>query len=205
MPAPASSAAVSRAASPPRPAACRRTATITSPLCASSAGRAASTASAGAGLLRSARRPRCPAPPPRPRRAPPPCRAPPPGPAATAPACRRGGQHVRQHRAAADGVQHLGQVRAHAHALAGGQNDDQVRLSAHRAVAVLPVLQLLNPADFVGGSRIGRNRTMPCHADDKPCNAARPAAPGKPMALQTHVHNPCAGTRAPALTDPPRI
>ena len=43
----------------------------------------------------------------------------------------RDGEHVRQHRAAGDGVQHLGHRRAHAHALAGGENDDQQRVLGH--------------------------------------------------------------------------
>ena len=113
----------------------------------SSAARAASTASAVPRLRRSARRSRCPAPP----RSASARTASMPGATTSASRdgtrCLRRRQHMGQHRTAADAVQHLGQVRAHAHALACGQNDDQVRLSAHRAAAVLPVLQLLNPTD----------------------------------------------------------
>ena len=64
--------------------------------------------------------------------APPPCPAPPPAASWLAPAAWAIGQHVRQHRAAADAMQHLGPARAHAHALAGGKDDDQKRVFGHR-------------------------------------------------------------------------
>ena len=42
-----------------------------------------------------------------------------------------GGEHVTEHRAAGDGMQHLGQARAHAHALAGSEDDDQQGMLGH--------------------------------------------------------------------------
>ena len=42
-----------------------------------------------------------------------------------------GRQHVRQHRAPADGMQALGQLGVHAHALAGGKDNDQERAVDH--------------------------------------------------------------------------
>ena len=153
---------------------------------------------------RAARKSRSRAPGAPPRRAPRSMPGPPPAPACGA-RCLRRCQHVGQHRAAADRVQHLGQVGAHAHALAGSQHDDQQGSIGHRALLmcgrfVLHYHQFCNAAyDYATIVPGAAKRAQICgsavHIAELP-RGSRPARHNA-MASEAHVHNP--GRRTPAL------
>ena len=121
-------------------------------------------------------------------------------------------QRMGQHRPAADGMEHLRQVRAHAHALAGGKEDDQQGSIGHGAlligalrVALPSVRQCRDDATIMLGPRkTGPNSASVCRAKAGPPGADR-LSRHNAMASEAHVHNP-GRPRAPrTLTGPPRF